>query len=620
MESFYQSWRTSAHNKIDCVDCHFEPGVSGTIRGKLNGLVQIVNYVSLSYKRRKPWAEIPDNTCARSGCHEKQALQDSTYNFKGVQFSHKNHLQEMKRGKTLKCTSCHSQIVQGTHIEVTVQTCILCHFKKSDDPSLNLAKQRDCKTCHKWENKTKEEMTSYRYDHSMVVRNKVDCNSCHTNTIAGNGEVEKQRCFQCHFENERLDKFTDTKLIHETHITKHSVRCFNCHNEIQHKIQVVDASAPPDCQSCHADAHSYQVNLFTGKGGYDVDNSPSPMFMNGINCKGCHVFHEVDKKDISTTKAGPGSCEKCHGEGYDNLLKQWQTASVNRLAVINSIYNVTERQLKNSKNDMVEEAEKILEEAKHNIRIVEVGKSVHNIQFADKLLVAAYGLMKQSLTVAGIPTNLPEFTSSSEFVPNECYNCHSGIQEISVKKYGMDFSHNLHIAKERIVCTKCHSNEQKHGELTLDKDACNSCHHSADKSNDACEKCHAFQSEVYEGKFLNKNQADYMKEGGVRCVDCHVSNDKVWKPDTKICLKCHDNSYQGTAEEWKKDINKLLKEAGDEVAGTKGMSLDNEQQALVSDTKKLIGQISAYPSIYVHNYDLLSTLLSEKIKLIRKIK
>ena len=58
METFYQSWRTSAHNKVDCVECHFEPGISGTIRGKMNGLVQIVNYVSLSYKKRKPCLHI----------------------------------------------------------------------------------------------------------------------------------------------------------------------------------------------------------------------------------------------------------------------------------------------------------------------------------------------------------------------------------------------------------------------------------------------------------------------------------------------------------------------------------------------------------------------------------
>ena len=77
METFHQSWKLSSHNKVDCVECHFEPGMSGTVKGKLNGLVQIVNYVSLSYKKRKPWAEISDNTCARSGCHLMEEIQDS---------------------------------------------------------------------------------------------------------------------------------------------------------------------------------------------------------------------------------------------------------------------------------------------------------------------------------------------------------------------------------------------------------------------------------------------------------------------------------------------------------------------------------------------------------------
>jgi hypothetical protein len=620
METFYHSWRTSAHNKVDCVECHFEPGISGTVRGKLNGLVQIVNYVSLSYKKRKPWAEIPDNTCARSGCHEKQALQDSTYNFKGVQFSHKNHLQEMRRGKTLKCTSCHSQIVQGTHMEVTVQTCFLCHFKKSDDPEHNSEKLTQCTNCHKWENKSKEEMASYRYDHSLVVQNKMDCQGCHSNTVAGKGDVGKERCFQCHFENERLDKFNDTKLIHETHINKHSMRCFNCHNIIEHKIQKIDPNAPADCVSCHSDAHSNQVKLFTGEGGFEVEKSPSPMFMNGINCKGCHVFHETDKRQIKTETAGPRSCEKCHGAGYDKLLNQWEVASVKRVAVINSIYNVVDRQIKNVNNDKKADAEKLLEEALHNIKIVELGKSVHNIQFADKLLVAAYDILKKALTIAGSSSSLPEFKSSSEFIPNECYSCHSGIQEINVKKFGMNFSHNEHIVQNKIVCNKCHSNEQKHGELIVNKETCNSCHHAEGKNNDACAKCHQFQSDVFLGKIENKNQPDFMKEGGVGCIDCHVNADKVIKPDNKICMKCHDAGYDDQMTDWKKDVNSSLAQVNSLIEGTKYLGLNNEDKATVSDAKKFAGQISAYPSIYIHNYSLISSILSDYIKKLKKIK
>lgn len=620
MESFYQSWRTSAHNKVDCVECHFEPGIAGTIKGKLNGLVQIVSYISLTYKNRKPWAEIPDNTCARSGCHEKQAIQDTLYDFKGISFSHKNHLQELRRGKTLKCISCHSQIVQGTHIEVTVATCFNCHFKKSDDPEHKYDKLSDCKTCHKWENKTKEQMASYRYDHTNVVQLKMSCTGCHTNVIAGNGEVGKERCFQCHFENDRLDKYDDIEFMHKTHITKHSVKCFVCHTPIQHKVQKIDPKSPPDCMSCHENAHSNQVSLFTGENGFQVEKSPSIMFLNGINCRGCHVFHEVSQREIKTFKAGESSCEKCHGKGYDNLVKQWKTATVSSLAKIYSIYKVASSVIAKSSSEKKPEAQTILEEAYHNIRIVEVGKSVHNITFADKLLVASYNLMKKALSVIGSSSGLPVFQSSADFVPNECYNCHSGIQEISVKKFDMKFSHNLHIATKRIACVKCHSNQNKHGELIVTKDGCNSCHHAKVNTDEECGKCHQFQNQVFSGTYMNKNQPDYMKAGGVRCIDCHSDGMKIVKPETKICLKCHDDSYRQMAGDWMKEINKLLQEAESQINELKGAGLDEEGRTTLNEAKKLVNDISSRPSIYVHNSDLLSTLLSQKIKELKKLK
>lgn len=620
METFYQSWRTSAHNKVDCVECHFEPGISGTVRGKLNGLVQIVNYISLSYKKRKPWAEIPDNTCARSGCHEKQALQDTTYSFKGIDFNHKHHLQELRRGKTLKCTSCHSQIVQGSHIEVTAATCFNCHFKKSDDPEHKYDKLSNCTTCHNWKNKTKEQMASYRYDHSMVVENNISCVSCHTNTIVGNGEVGKERCFQCHFETARLDKYDDTQFMHETHITKHAIKCFACHTPIQHKIQKIDPQSPPDCLSCHTNAHSYQVSLFTGENGNNVEKTPSVMYLNGINCKGCHIFHEVDKKDIQTSKASVSSCEKCHGPGYDNLLKMWKEATEKRIVIINNIYKTVSFQINGSSSSNKEAAQKMLDDAYHNIRIVEIGKSVHNVMFAEKLLIGAYDLMKKSLTIVGSTANLPEFNSSKDFIPNECYNCHSGIQEISVKKYDMNFSHNQHIVKERIVCMKCHSNEQKHGELIVSKENCNSCHHAQGKTNESCAKCHSFQAEIYSGSYLGKNQPDYMKAGGVNCIDCHAIGDKILKPDGQVCLKCHDDSYKQMAADWKNDVKKLIKDAETEIKNAKDLHLDSDQQSVINETRKIVNDISSKPSIYVHNYDMISSLLSEKIKQIKKFK
>lgn len=614
MESFYQSWKTSEHNKVDCVECHFEPGLTGTIKGKLNGLVQIVSYVSLTYKKRKPVAEIPDNTCARSGCHEKQSLSDTTYDFKGISFSHKDHLNEQKRGKDLKCVSCHSQIVQGTHMEVTESTCNNCHFKKSDDPEHKFDKLSDCSTCHKFNEKSKEELVNLRYNHSSVVENKIDCKSCHNNTVSGNGAVGKERCFQCHFEEDRLGKYNDIELIHSTHISKHSLDCANCHSPIEHKIQQMDPNASPDCNSCHENAHLSQVSLVSGQNGFDVEKSPSSMFMSGINCKGCHIFHEVDKNDINTSKAKGSACEKCHGPGYENLLKEWETTSMKRLGIIKTIYNAVNPQIQNSTSSNKAEAQKYMNEANHNLRMVEIGKSVHNVQFADKLLVASYGLMKKALSVVGSSKSLPEFKSSSEVIPNECYRCHSGIQEISVNKYGMNFSHNEHIVKNKVACARCHSNVSKHGELTMSKESCNSCHHSKNKNEESCENCHSFQSSVYNGTYLKRDQPDFMKVGGSKCIDCHVSSDKVIKPDATICSKCHDADYDAMMGDWKKEVVKLSAEVNELIKGINVSELDQEQQNELKEIRKIYSEINSHKSIYVHNYDLISSVLTEKKK------
>jgi hypothetical protein len=302
------------------------------------------------------------------------------------------------------------------------------------------------------------------------------------------------------------------------------------------------------------------------------------------------------------------------------LVDQWKRSAENRLKVIYSIYNTARNIVTKTKSDKKSSAEQLISQAYHNIRIVEVGKSVHNIQFADKLLVAAYNLMQQAIQTVGSNTKLPEFKSDSEFIPNECYNCHAGIQEISVRKFDMNFSHNLHIIKEKISCNKCHSNQNKHGELILNKDNCNSCHHSQSKSNEACARCHPFQNKVYVGDYLDKHQPDVMKQGGVGCFDCHVVSDKVVKPDKKICLKCHDAGYDEQMTEWKNDIKKLSSEVLTLISQLSQQQLNSEQISVLNDVKKIVNQINLYPSIYVHNYDLISTILGEQKKKLKAIK
>src|SRR5659263_269911 len=35
MRPYYDSWRTSSHADVKCVECHYEPGIIGHVKGKI---------------------------------------------------------------------------------------------------------------------------------------------------------------------------------------------------------------------------------------------------------------------------------------------------------------------------------------------------------------------------------------------------------------------------------------------------------------------------------------------------------------------------------------------------------------------------------------------------------
>src|SRR5262245_51611392 len=136
MEPYYQAWHQSTHKNVSCPQCHFEPGMQNTLYGKFQASSQAVKYITQTYGS-KPHAEIKDVSCMRSGCHEKRLLEGKVNwdvsTVRGgkitIRFDHTPHLTEERRGKQLRCVSCHSQIVQGQHLVVTLDTCFLCHMK-----------------------------------------------------------------------------------------------------------------------------------------------------------------------------------------------------------------------------------------------------------------------------------------------------------------------------------------------------------------------------------------------------------------------------------------------------------------------------------------------------------
>lgn len=610
MEPYYESWKHSTHSDVTCVKCHFPPGLAGTIRGKIEGLVQVVNYMTSTYVRRKPWAEIDNASCLQSGCHDERLLKGKV-NFKNVVFDHKEHTDDLRRGKKLRCTSCHSQIVQGDHMVVTESTCYLCHFKEGEHVDKALFKRlSDCKTCHHWEEVPKFAMSQFKFDHEKVLKNNTNCVQCHPHTINGDGSVPKENCYNCHFDNERLSKINNIELLHNVHIYENKIECMQCHLQIQHKVQKLSTSENLQCASCHSSTHDEQFTLFTGKSLPGIEGIPDDMFKAGITCASCHIYHQDLKGSAKVFTANSGSCETCHGKGYSRLMKMWEDAAKTKIAGFKKALNdVTNISRKSSKNR--DEINNILAQVNSNFNAVVNGNPLHNIKYSDKIINSCYESLAKVVQLSNASYNLPKTTAISN-LPGDCKNCHSGIEQLSKPFGNRIFSHAKHLEAQGGDCSKCHSNQRVHGELTIGRDGCNSCHHK-DANESTCIKCHKNSVEIYTGTFMGAKKPSLMFEGDVKCEDCHIDKKKkLIRPDEKQCITCHDADYASMATEWKSDYLKSMNEVKTLLKIlTESKSLKNKSELTVYiDRIKAIDDGSARG---MHNYEFSLELLS-KIK------
>ena len=455
MKPFFESWKTSAHKDVECKACHYPPGVRSFFRTKIEGLVMVGRYWTRLYVKSKPWAEIQDASCLRPGCHERRLLEGKVQ-FGKVTFDHKAHFEDLKRGKTLRCTSCHSQIVQGAHITVTAESCFLCHFKDKT-PAVRAG---ECAVCHR-----KDELLALKenFDHTPVYGNGYRCDKCHGRIVSGSGEVPRENCFKCHFENDHLEKYGDTDLMHRTHITTNKIECEQCHRAIEHKI-VKDIETIADCQACHQGTHAAQKILYTGQGGEGVPHAtPNIMWEKGLSCQGCHMFHEGEARlDKGETLVSSGkACESCHGRGFDRILKNWEQSTEKRLAEIKAIAATAAAEVAAAPDKKQAAARAHLAEARFNIDIVERGKSVHNMTYSQELLTASLGKVRDALAAVGSSSRPEAMTLLTRETPNACLTCHAGIEEIDAPVFGLSFPHRKHAVAQKLACATCHSNARR---------------------------------------------------------------------------------------------------------------------------------------------------------------
>jgi nitrate/TMAO reductase-like tetraheme cytochrome c subunit len=461
MAPYYQSWLTSTHKDVSCVDCHIPPGIASEARKKYEALAMVARYFTGTYST-KPWAEVDDQSCLRSGCHETRLLL-GTEVFHGVLFDHRPHLTEMRREKRLRCTSCHSQIVQGSHITVTTGSCALCHFK---DTHLNEGTAR-CTLCHQVPEKT---ITTggLAFDHGEVKRLDMNCTACHEGVVRGDGAVARERCYACHNEPERLGRFGETPFLHRVHVTEHKVDCGLCHNEIIHQVPVREEAFATGCESCHGAAagHSAVRDLYRGIGGKGVAPQPAAMYLAGVRCEACH-----SRPRGAHQGADEVSCMACHGPAYLTIYHSWQAGLGARERGVRTELEAATRRLAARDGGA---ATARLAEARENLALVTDGRGVHNPGYALALLLRCHEDVAAALRALG--DTVPPRPWLEAPYEAECLRCHFGVEYLEGSAFDRPFAHAPHVVAARLRCTVCHGDMEAHGGLRLAATDCDGCH------------------------------------------------------------------------------------------------------------------------------------------------
>lgn len=443
MGPYYSSWKTGPHKEVECVQCHIPPGLRNFVSAKLNGAGQVVDDV-LARTNSKPSAEVPDESCTRSGCHSIDKVRTIQVR-KTFFFDHGKHLGKTVKGIEIHCTTCHSHISGNQHFEVSKNACVTCHLitpeqqgapvqvvSTSLDPTpatttatttspvssavavepgprlvagatvqlagevKDKAPPRQCKACH--EPPAREiDYHGLTVVHSEYVSYGARCESCHSGVTAKFQRVKDDQCFSCHeFGMEKMKDVTET---HKIHSTGKKVECFSCHGVTPHGPTAQSMQLEQiDCRSCHQNQHAIQQNTYKKEVVESAHTAPdapavSPMFMAHVACSGCHVnakpVHTKPDSGATVRTAAAVACDACHKPGLgDKMIPLWQKNTHLLYDGVTKMLPPATRVLDARQQQVVGQTRKLLDVVR-----LDGSWGVHNPRYTQKLLEQAQELI-----------------------------------------------------------------------------------------------------------------------------------------------------------------------------------------------------------------------------------
>lgn len=232
----YYTWSKNVHSsaKVECIDCHGEPGIVGYMKAKIGGLSDLYGEFFKSHEHKlevlakgasdpKYAAKlVPNTTCLH--CHSddinaknrKEKVMSIGINFRlidnvvnprfresfgkidvlkdkvvtGVEPNHKLHLE-----KGLNCVDCHLGVAHGgnKHNLPKMETCFKCH------DSLPAGKKSpandNCEACHTMQKNNQQGTTIKGVDEVKWYMADLKCADCHDNAFS---RPNTDKCVGCH--------------------------------------------------------------------------------------------------------------------------------------------------------------------------------------------------------------------------------------------------------------------------------------------------------------------------------------------------------------------------------------------------------------------------------------
>ena len=321
------TYKQSAHYRagVGCQQCHTKPGVFNYLIRNLQGMTNLMLYVTDTYERPLTTA-VGTANCVQ--CHPKSQIErDQVFNNIRV-----NHTGLREAG--YQCTACHANISHpGTQLAVArvaqnkmpicarchdgkrlPDDCSICHVGGAPPEEINVpitgkVAPEQCKGCHNKKKGTDictdchnglamPHPGDWKSHHGQVVldRGKSICVGCHT-------KDDPKFCIDCHgLEMPHPSSFVsnhgsigqkDPKLCQKCHGTN---ACFDCHGlQMPHpsgwlsQHTSVASSNPSLCNKCHTSSFCFACHgVELPHSSSFIADHPNHVYSQGSVCVKCH--------------------------------------------------------------------------------------------------------------------------------------------------------------------------------------------------------------------------------------------------------------------------------------------------------------------------------------------